>query len=171
MKYFTYLFFCITVLNFTPAFAQQTIKNCACCTKEYDYFDFWLGKWEVYDIENNLIGINSISKQPDNCLILEKWINDARRGSSTIFYNKTNNSWNQIWVDSDGYVIKLTGNLEENIMVLKSELIKGTNRKYYNKITWTPNIDGSITQLWDIYNENDIKISDVFKGIYKKTLN
>lgn len=171
MKYFTYLFICFTVLNATPTIAQQTIKNCACCTEKYEHFDFWLGKWEVYDVENNLIGINSISKQNDNCLILEKWINDARRGSSTLFYNNTNNSWNQIWVDTDGYIIKLKGNLEDNVMVLKSELIMATNRKYYNKISWTSNNDGTITQLWEIYNENDTKISEVFQGIYKKTLN
>lgn len=171
MKYFSYLFFCFTILTFTASNAQNNSKDCACCSEAYQSFDFWLGKWEVYDVENNLIGINSITKQPDNCLILEKWVEDARRGSSTLFYNSSNNSWNQIWVDNSGNVIKLKGNLEDNTMILKSDFIKGTHINYYNKISWTQNEDDSITQLWEIYNENDIKISKVFEGIYKKTLN
>lgn len=171
MKYFSFLFFCITILNFNTAFAQNIGTNCACCAETYQDFDFWLGKWEVYDANNKLIGKNSITKQADNCLILEKWIDDERRGNSTLFYNKATNSWNQIWVDNEGYVIKLKGNLENNIMILKSDIIQGSKTKYYNKISWTLNNDYSITQLWEIYNENDAKISEVFYGIYKKTLN
>jgi len=56
-------------------------------------------------------------------------------------------------------------------MTLKSELIEGNNKNYYNQISWIQNEDGSITQLWEIYDEHYIKISEVFKGIYKKTLN
>lgn len=151
--------------------AQTTNNTCACCSEKYQEFDFWLGKWEVYDNSGVLIGINSIKKQSDNCLIQEKWIDDERRGSSTTFFDSSDNSWNQIWVDNSDFVLKLKGNMVDDIMTLKSELIQGNNKKYYNKISWTKHEDGSITQLWQIFNESDLKISEVFQGIYKKTLN
>jgi len=157
--------------NYQMISAQTTNEICACCSEKYQEFDFWLGEWEVYDISGALVGINSIKKQSDNCLIQEKWIDDERRGKSTTFYNSSDNSWNQIWVDNSDFVLKLKGNMVNDIMTLKSELIQGNNKKYYNQISWTKNEDGSITQLWQIFNENDLKISEVFQGIYKKTLN
>lgn len=171
MKKFTYIICILSFLNFQMISAQIINKTCACCSEKYEEFDFWLGKWEVYDSSGALIGINSIIKQSDNCIIQEKWIDDARRGSSTIFYDSSDNSWNQIWIDNSNFILKLKGKLINDIMTLKSELIQGKNIKYYNQISWIKNEDNSITQVWDIYNENDDKISEVFHGIYKKTLN
>jgi len=168
MKKLGYL---ICILSFQILIAQNTDTNCACCTAKYNQFDFWLGEWNVYDIQEKLVGINSITKGSKNCLIFENWVKDARRGNSTFFYNSIDDSWNQIYTDNIGFVLKLKGNIFNNTMTLKSELIEGNNKKYYNQISWILNKDGSITQLWEIYNEDEIKISEVFQGIYKKMLN
>lgn len=168
MKKLGYL---ICIFSFQITMGQTTENNCACCTEKYNQFDFWLGEWNVYDSNEKLIGINSIIKGSGSCLILEKWVEDERRGSSTVFYNSTDDSWNQIWVDNSDFVLKLKGNFVNGIMTLKSELIEGNNKNYYNQISWIQNEDGSITQLWEIYDEHYIKISEVFQGIYKKTLN
>ena len=168
MKKLGYL---ICIFSFQITLAQTTETNCACCTEKYNQFDFWLGEWHVHDINEKLVGINSITKGSGSCLILEKWVEDERRGSSTVFYNSTDDSWNQIWVDNSDFVLKLKGNFVNGIMTLKSELIEGNNKNYYNQISWIQDKDGSITQLWEIYDEHEIKISEVFKGIYKKTLN
>jgi len=171
MQKFRTLICLLTVFTFFNLKAQTTQNNCACCTENYNQFDFWLGEWNVYDGNEEFIGVNSITKQDGNCLIQEKWVNDQRKGTSTLYYNNADNFWNQIWADNNGFVLKLKGNMVEGIMILKSELIIGNNKKYYNKISWTVNNDETITQLWEIYNEKDIKISELFKGIYKKTLN
>jgi hypothetical protein len=171
MKRFSFFVLFIALFFVELVSAQSNNTNCACCTEKYNNFNFWLGKWQVFDAENNLIGINSITKQSDNCLIFEKWIDDERKGTSTLFYNSSDDTWNQIWVDNLGNVVKLKGNFENDSMILKSEITKGQHTNYYNKITWKINNNTTITQLWEIYNENDFKISEVFNGIYKKTLN
>jgi hypothetical protein len=171
MKKWNYVFLVLFLFSFQYTIAQNNNNNCVCCSKAYDEFNFWLGKWNVYDEDNNLIGVDAITAEPDNCLILEKWIDDARRGSSTIFYNEGNNTWNLIWVDNDDFILKLKGNLVNDIMTLKSDLVTSGTLTYYNQITWTQNNDGSVTQLWERYNEHNSKISQVFIGIYKKTLN
>ena len=62
----------------------------------------------------------------------------------------TDKSWNQVWVDNSGYSLVLKGNLSNGSMILKSKLQKGDNGDFYNRVTWTPNKDGSVTQLWEI---------------------
>ena len=55
-------------------------------------------------------------------------------------------------------------------MILKSKLLEGKKGKYYNQITWVKNNEGSVTQIWDIYNNNNDKLQEAFKGIYKKNV-
>ncbi|MDX5585688.1 MAG: hypothetical protein QNK20_12400 [Aureibaculum sp.] len=55
-------------------------------------------------------------------------------------------------------------------MILKSQFLDGKKGKYYNQIAWVKNDNGSVTQIWDIFNNKHEKILEVFKGIYKKLL-
>jgi len=165
-----FLFF--QLLNINNIMAQNINKDCACCEENYNLFDFWIGEWDVYTINEKLVGTNSISKHYDNCVIQEKWVSSGKnRGTSTNFYDKTDNTWNQIWVDNSGYILKLKGKFINGSMILKSDIIKGENNNYFNQIRWTKNNNGYVTQLWETFNEDGTKISEVFRGIYKKKLN
>ncbi len=172
MKKISFIILALTVYNNSGITAQTSNTNCACCSENYNEFDFWIGEWAVYDINDKLLGNNSITKQYDNCVIQEKWASTGKnKGTSTNFYDKTDGSWNQIWVDNSGYVLKLKGNFINGSMVLKSDLIKSENGSFYNQISWTKNKDNSVLQLWETFDSNNKKISEVFRGIYKKKLN
>jgi hypothetical protein len=165
MRNFHFFFLLLFTLSLN---AQQ--GNCN--SQKYNEFDFWIGSWEVFSEDGKILGTNTISKAYDNCVINEAWVSSNKnRGTSINFYDRNDNSWNQIWVDNSGNVLRLKGALQNGVMVLKSELKKGKQGNFYNQISWTPNEDGSITQLWEIYSEKNIKISEAFKGIYKKKLN
>ena len=73
--------------------------------------------------------------------------------------------------NTSGYILKLKGKFINGSMILKSDIIKGENNNYFNQIRWTKNNNGSVTQLWETFNEDGTKISEVFRGIYKKKLN
>jgi len=151
--------------------AQQEEKLCSCCSDSYNLFDFWIGDWTVYDTSGKVIGHNTIEKQYDNCLLLEKWRSTGKnKGTSTNYYNKKDNTWNQIWVDNSGFNLVLKGNFSNGKMVLKSDLIEGQKGAFYNQITWTKNANDSVTQVWEIFNEKNIKTQEAFRGIYKKTV-
>jgi len=64
----------------------------------------------------------------------------------------------------------LKGSYSNGKMILKSKLLEGKKGKYYNQITWVKNNEGSVTQIWDIYNNNNDKLQEAFKGIYKKNV-
>lgn len=150
--------------------AQNKTDNCACCSEFHDQFDFWIGEWTVYNVDGKEVGKNIITKQYDNCVLQEKWTSAAKnRGTSYNYYDKKDNTWNQVWIDNSGFSLTLKGKYNNGKMVLNSEMLEGKNGNYYNQITWTKNNDGSVTQTWDIYNEKNEKKREAFKGIYKKS--
>lgn len=146
-------------------FAQT---NCLCCASQHKQFDFWVGDWIVKDTLGNRVGENTISKIQKNCVLLEDWRGaQGGTGSSMNYFDKSDSTWNQLWVDDKGNVLKLKGEYRSERMVLKSELIKGKKVDfYYNQIAWSQNKDGTVTQLWEVYDSYGNLLNTVFKGIY-----
>ena len=163
-----YLILLLLVLPFSYMSAQD-IKPCPCCTPEHRQFDFWLGEWAVYDTIGNRAGENILISMQDSCLIQENW-KGAKGGTGTSYnyYDKTENTWNQLWIDNAGSVLKLTGNMKGNVMVLVSDPVKTDSTSYINRITWEPFEDGSVVQTWDAIDESGRLLKRLFKGIYFK---
>lgn len=157
------LFFC------DVSIAQNQPKN-PCSGEKYTQFDFWEGNWNVYDTKGNLIGTNNLVKMQSNCVMQENWESKVgpSKGTSYNYYNKADDSWNQVWVSNTGNVLVLKGGLVDGNMILKSDVVTSPKGKYINRITWSKNTDGSVTQVWDILNTEGKIISESFRGIYKK---
>lgn len=152
-----------------PFFGLSQDADCNCCTPQHDQFDFWLGDWEVFNAEGEKIGENKIEKQEGNCLLSENWEGEkGGTGRSFNYYDPADSTWNQLWISNSGTILKLKGNAENDKMTLKSKLVEGEKGKYYNKITWTKNSDGSVTQLWEIMDPQGNLLNEAFKGVYRK---
>ena len=161
------LFVIVLLFSFFNAGAQS---DCACCTDDHKQFDFWVGEWNVYDTAGNKVGENAIVKLEKGCIINEHW-KSARGGSgrSYNYFDPSDSTWNQLWIDSQGNNLKLKGHAKTNEMILSSELVPGQKIDFYrNRITWTQHEDESVTQLWEILDKNDKVLSVAFKGIYKR---
>lgn len=160
----------IFLVSFTQNYSQNSeTDSCNCCTEKHYNFDFWLGNWTVYNTEGKVIGHNNITKLYDQCVLREEWESTAQnRGTSTNYYNKQDDSWNQVWVDNSGFSLVLKGGLVDGKMILKSELQKGKQGNYYSQISWIPHDDGTVTQLWEYYKEDNTLIQEAFRGLYKK---
>lgn len=169
LRYITFFVFFISVSICNTIDAQNSSKT-PCGGEKYSQFDFWVGNWNVYDVKNNLIGTNKLVKMQSNCVLQENWESKTsnNKGTSYNYYNKVDDSWNQVWVDNTGYSLVLKGNLIDGKMVLKSDLVKSKKGNYYNRVTWTKNADNSVTQVWEYINENGKVTSEAFRGIYKK---
>lgn len=151
-------------------YAQADNPGCNCCSAPYRQFDFWLGDWNVYDTSGKKIGENKIVLMQDSCLLQENWTSMGQhRGTSYNYFNKTDSTWNQVWIANNGNILELKGNRSGNKMVLKSALVKADKGGYYyNRISWEQMPDGSVIQQWDILDNKDNNLSAVFKGIYRK---
>lgn len=112
-------------------------------------FDFWVGDWRVQKPDGSVAGANSITKEYGGCVIHEHYATPrGYTGESLNIYDASRHVWHQSWVDSDGTLLLLEGGLHGKSMVLEgdSKTAAGTVR---NRITWTPNADGSVRQLWE----------------------
>ena len=169
------IFVLILILSINLLLSAQDFLNnsCVCCSKEYNQFDFWVGEWSVFDTLGNYVGKNSVLKQYENCLIQENWISGGKnRGTSYNYFDPSDSTWNQLWLDNQGTILKLKGALLDDNMILKSKLQKGEKVAwYYNRITWIKLESGNVVQIWDILDENDKLLANLFKGIYKPSEN
>ena len=158
------------ILLFSSILQAQTSKKTPCSGEKYQQFDFWVGHWNVYDTSNKLIGTNNLVKMQNNCVLQENWVaeNSPSKGTSYNYYNKLDDSWNQVWIDNSGGSLVLKGKLIDGKMILKSDLIISKKGNYYNRITWTKNKDNSVTQIWETLNKDGKLVSEAFRGIYKK---
>ncbi len=164
----------LVLLSPTLSQAQESKKpSCPCCTEAHEAFDFWLGDWTVYGEDGKILGKNTITKDKtySNCVLKEAWTGAGiSRGTSYNYFNRSDKTWNQVWIDNSGFSLTLKGNRDGNSMILKSDLVQGDQGKYYNQITWQLNEDESVTQTWELFNEGGKLIQQAFKGIYKKTV-
>ncbi len=120
----------------------------SCSDPVYQQFDFWLGDWEVYTPDGKLAGTNQITKEYGDCVLRERYATPyGYRGESLNTYDTTRKQWHQTWVDNSGLLLLLNGELVNGSMVLQSESKDGAAIKH--RITWTPNSDGSVRQLWE----------------------
>lgn len=145
---------------------------CACCTPPHRQFDFWLGEWMVFDTAGKKLGENSIVKLEDQCILSEHWRgNGGGTGRSFNYYDPSDSTWNQLWLDKQGTILKLKGKAATDAMILISDWVEGQGGgKYYNRITWKKNEDGSVLQLWEIMSPLDVVLSVAFKGIYRRKM-
>ena len=143
-------------------------EKCNCCEEEQLAFDFWVGQWHVTDPNGKHVGNNTIEKVENGCILKENWTSATQgfTGTSYNFYNKQTKQWEQLWIDNSGNHLKLKGTPVDNSMVLASEPFEREDGKtYLNRITWTPNQDGTVRQLWEVLQEGAV-VNTVFDGIY-----
>lgn len=57
--------------------------------------------------------------------------------------------WHQTWVDTSGTLLVLEGGIREGKMVLEGQTSEAGGQVTKHRITWTPNPDGSVRQLWE----------------------
>jgi len=127
----------------------------ACSAPEHRAFDFWLGEWNVHGADGKLAGANSIRREIGGCVLHERY--DTGRGYSGESYNIYDESrkvWHQTWVDSGGLLLLLEGGVRDAKMVLEGQTTGLDKKVTRHRITWTPNADGSVRQLWESTGPN-----------------
>jgi hypothetical protein len=140
-----------------------------CDAPAYHQFDFWLGSWQVSE-NGKPAGTNRIDRLLAGCALLENWVgSDASRGHSLNFYDPKRRLWQQTWIDNAAGVLNLTGHFAGGRMVLSGDSrAAGSQRKIRDRITWTPNADGTVRQLWDRSTDGGRTWQIIFDGLYRR---
>ena len=152
------------LIGFLLALCSHFVKA-SCESAPYRAFDFWLGEWQVTTSTDNILRHNKITSINKGCTILEEYSTPSGYlGKSLNIYDKATKQWHQTWTDSQGTLLQLSGKLVGNEMILTG---KGAKNQL-NKITWTPNNNGTVRQHWQVSKDQGETWNTVFDGLYKK---
>ena len=136
----------------------------SCQAPEHRQFDFWVGDWRVTTPDGKHAGDNRIEKVLDGCALHESWQGaSGGRGFSYNAYDRDRKVWHQTWVDRQGNLLLLEGGLRDGAMVLE-----GAQGATLNRITWTPNKDGSVRQHWEASADQGKTWQTAFDGLYRR---
>lgn len=102
-------------------------------------FDFWVGKWNVYNPQKQKVGDSRIEKILDEAVILENWTGvNGYRGKSFNHYDMDKNKWVQYWVDQNSNSIYFEGNFDstQNAIVYFSDDHANDTSPFIRKLTF-----------------------------------
>lgn len=140
----------------------------ACDASAFRQFDFWLGEWQVHTPDGKLAGTNRIERQYDGCVIHEHYTTGrGYSGESLNIYDEPRMVWHQTWVDNSGTLLSIEGQFLDGRMVLQGQSTGSDGVITRHRITWTPNPDGSVRQLWESTDAKG-EWSVAFDGKYTK---
>ena len=137
------------------------------CTDEaHRQFDFWIGHWDVSAPSGKPLGENRITAAPDGCSLYEAWQGRGGViGHSLNRYDPAAGRWRQRWIDNRGGQLDLSGGRQGAAMVLEGLDGEGGAPKR-QRITWTPQPDGSVRQLWETSDDDGRSWQTAFDGRY-----
>ena len=141
-----------------------------CGAPEYHQFDFWVGDWNV--LSNGLpAGTNSIHPIQCGCSLQENWKGSGAggiTGTSFNIYDRDSGRWHQTWVDASGTLLQLDGGLKDGSMVLEGKRPVPGGGTALHRISWTPNPNETVRQLWEASQDGGASWNVIFDGLYTK---
>lgn len=133
-------------------------------------FDFWVGQWDVHDVNGTFVGENSITREESGCVVIENWRGaKGSTGMSINYLDKVTNEWVQSWHAAGGYQIVMRGGLTDDGM-----LLNGTIHYIANGQTspfrglWTAMPDGRVRQYFEQSNDDGATWEPWFEGFYSR---
>ena len=170
----TFLLLVLAIIGITiAALAAQSTppprQRQDCSATVYREFDFWVGTWTV-TAQSKPAGTNRIEVDLNGCVLVEHWTAaSGGRGTSLNFYDRASKAWYQSWMDQSGGALRLKGGLTNGRMVLQSDPQPGSDGgSATQRVTWTPEPDGTVRQLWESTSDAGKTWTTVFDGRYTR---
>ena len=139
--------------------SAQAPKPSPCSAAEYRQFDFFLGDWDGFDLENPDLRVarNRVTRILDGCVLLEDYQGtDGSHGESFTIYDASRKVWHQTWATNRGALLVIEGRMQGNEIVLigsdrtpegKERLVRGVWKSVHDGVRETAvrSIDGGKT--------------------------
>jgi len=148
--------------------AHAAAPPAPCEGAEHRQFDFWIGDWRVVTPKGAFAGTNHITQEYGGCVLHEHYVTGkGYSGESLNMYDAARKVWHQTWVDDGGLLLTLEGKWDGKNMVLEGMAPGASGAMAKQRITWTPNADGSVRQLWETMDDKGAW-TVAFDGKYTK---
>lgn len=148
------LFLAATTSLYAQAAQPAALHACA-ADPAYHKFDFWVGKWDVYDNhDGTLNGTDVVEKIVGGCALVESWQEADRsgEGQSLFYYQQARKQWKQVWVTDTGTIKEkqLIEELKDGGMRFQGEILHPDGKTHLDRTTLTPLAGGRVHQVIEI---------------------
>ena len=112
-----------------------------CAKPEYRQFDFWLGDWDAFDVDQPGVPVarTRVTRILDGCVILEDYVGtNGLHGQSFNTYDVPEQEWRQSWVTNHGEFLLLNGKQHGTEMVFIGHDRSGSGKERQVRGTWKP---------------------------------
>jgi len=140
----------------------------------YRKLDFWLGHWDVFDVQDGSKGgENFIEKILDGCALVENWHELDPRGAdgkSLFYYQPATRQWKQVWVTAMGPIKekKLVEEMKDGGLRFQGEIPKPDGTSYLDRTTLTPLTGERVRQVIEISRDGGKTWQVTFDAEYRR---
>ncbi|MEQ1603393.1 MAG: tetratricopeptide repeat protein [Pyrinomonadaceae bacterium] len=114
---------------------------------EFRQFDFWIGDWDVKNLQGVPSGSSSVQLILGQCTIFENWTSGSgSSGKSFNIYDTKDKKWHQTWVDDKGTFAHYVGGFQDGKMVIVADTVSG-GKKALAKMTFSRLPNGDVRQF------------------------
>jgi ketosteroid isomerase-like protein len=133
----------LLAIGICHAFASDA-STAPCAASSYHNFDFWVGDWDVFDVDSPAkVAHARIDSILGGCVLREDYqATSGQEGQSFTIYDDTREVWHQTWVTSRGALLQIEGKFENGQIALsgrnqKGEMVRGE---------WKP-VNGEVREI------------------------
>ena len=143
----------------------------------YNYFDFWLGKWEATwdEVDGKKgKGINTVKRILNGQVIKEDFrITQGQsigfNGLSFSLFHQPTNSWKQSWVDNQGGFYYFTGKLDGEKRIFQTEIFNHQDgRKLIQRMVFYDIKEESMIWDWETSENGGVDWNLAWRIYYKR---
>jgi len=128
--------------------SADSAKSAACSDPVYRQFDFWMGDWDAFDVDNpsKPVARTRVTRILDGCVLLEDYqATDGHTGQSFTIYDASRHIWHQTWVTNRGALLTIEGGIQAGAMVLSGTDLTYDNKERRVRGTWRA-VDGGVRE-------------------------
>jgi hypothetical protein len=144
-----------------------------CNDPEFRQFDFWVGDWDSFDIDDGKESAQSIARNHvdsilNGCVVHEDYVQfNGLHGESFTIFDRARNVWHQSWVTNGGVLWLLEGTRKGSRITLEGDTLTFAGRKQRVRIFWEP--QGADVRETATASEDDGKtFTPLFDVVFRK---
>jgi hypothetical protein len=153
-----------------PAPAATSAAPAPCTDPEHHRFDFWVGRWDVFNAAGRLVS-HSLIESVYGCGIRENWMPlNGQNGGSLSIYVPADHGWEQFWIDSSGSRVVFKGGWNGTAMVISGvwPTSPASAQGPMVRMSYTVEADGSVRQFGESSQDNGQTWAPAFNFLYRR---
>lgn len=123
-----------------PVASAEAPKPASCAAAEYRQFDFWIGDWDVFDMDGGGKAAHlRVDRLLNGCVLREQYEDESGlHGQSLSLYDASRNLWHQSWVTNRGRLLVIEGKLQVDEMILAGRYESASGEETLVRGIWKP---------------------------------